>query len=331
MKREIQRFNNFIFNHKKIDSTETILIVGSPRSGTTWILEILGVSLGYTNIFEPLNPMWYPESYEAGFRSRTYVPINSTWKEGEDYLKKVFSGGIANLPIKDNAIADLLPGFSIKNVIRHYFAHKLLVKSVNMNRMLPWISDSFQLRKIFFIIRHPCATIASQLKSGLYGYRSDSPPYHDIFPTKKDVIAELSEIDDIDDATKMKLDNIKTPEEILAAIWCLDNYILLKKQRHPWEVVMYEKLIKNKEEIKRLFECIFEKNIPKSAYRQFNKPSAVTLKDDQQIVNKSDQQLSKWKTTLSGKQVENILKITSYFNMDFYNKQSEPDYDEINF
>ena len=78
-------------------------------------------------------------------------------------------------------------------------------------------------------------------------------------------------------------------------------------------------------------DCIDERNIPKSAFHRIEKPSVVTLKDDQQIIKKSDQQLSKWKKSLSEKQVERILKIMSYFGMDFYNVNIEPDYKKINF
>ncbi|MHA1190772.1 MAG: sulfotransferase [Promethearchaeota archaeon] len=333
MKGKIQRLNNLLFKSKKIEMKNTILVVGSPRSGTTWLMDILCTMPGYTYLFEPLNPIWYPESFKVGFRSRTYLKSESNWPEGENYLRKIFTGQVANLPIKDNPISDLLQDFSMKNFINHLFGTKLIVKSTNMNRMLPWIAKHFQLRCVFFIIRHPCATIASQLKSGLYGYRPEFPPYYDIFPTKNNILNELAELDDFNSNIINKLKNIKTMEEILAASWCLDNFIpLSQSQPYPWTTIIYEKLIKEGEkEIKRLFSKIGEKNIPKSAFYHLKKPTIVTLKEERKFITKSNQQLSKWKKYLTEKQIKNIIKIVSYFEIDYYTENTEPEYEKFNF
>jgi len=165
MKEKIQNINTRLTKNKKMDIKDTILIVGSPRSGTTLLMNIISTLPSYTYIFEPLNPIWFPESFKIGFQSRSYIQKDKNWEAGKDYLNKIFTAQIANLPIKDNPISDLLHGFSIKKIMRHLYGNKIVIKSTNMNRMLPWIVKNFQLRATFFIIRHPCATIASQIKS----------------------------------------------------------------------------------------------------------------------------------------------------------------------
>jgi len=320
MKEKIQNINTFLTKNKKMDIEDTILVVGSPRSGTTLLMDIISTLPGYTYIFEPLNPIWFPESFELGFRSRTYLQKDKKWKAGEEYLRKIFTAQITNLPIKDNPISDLLQGFSIKKMMSHLSGDKIIVKSTNMNRMLPWIVENFQLRSIFFIVRHPCATIASQLKSGLYGYRTTLKPYADVSPTKQNVIDEISEMNVFDSNLINKLKKIETKEEILAAVWCLDNYILTSQGKpYPWNLVFYEKLVKNgEEEIKQIFESINEKNIPRSSFSLLKKPTIVTLKEDRKTVKMPDQQLSKWKDYLTEKQIERIMKIVSYFDIDLY-------------
>jgi len=327
----IQNFNNILFTRKKINLKDTILIIGSPRSGTTWLMEIFTTLPGYTYLFEPLNPIWSPKSSEIGFRPRTYLSANTEWPEGEDFLKKTFCGEIAYLPIKDNLIDSIKPGLSFGNIIHYLFGNKLIVKSINMNRMLPWITKHFELRGIFFIVRHPCATIASQLKTGLCGYYSSSPPYLDIYPTKEIVLAEALEINDLDSSIINKINKIEKIEEILAVAWCLDNFIYLSQSKqNPWNLVIYEKLIKEGEnEINRLFKSIGIKDIPKSAIRILRKPSFVTMKEDQNYIKKPEKQLSKWKSYLSEKQIARILKIVSYFNIDFYSKDLYSSYEEF--
>jgi len=88
----IQCLDKTIFNNKKFDIKNTLVITGSPRSGTTWLMEILRVIPGYTSLFEPLNPIYFPESFETGFRSRTYLSPNKDWQIGQEYLRKNFTG-----------------------------------------------------------------------------------------------------------------------------------------------------------------------------------------------------------------------------------------------
>jgi len=329
--RAIQYINKKTYDAKKIDIKDTILIVGSPRSGTTWLMEILTTLPKYTYTFEPLNPIWCPSSFEAGFRSRTYIEPKGNWTEGEEFLRKTFTGQIANVPVKESLTISLLAGFSIKNTMRHLLGAKLIVKSVNMNRLLPWISEKFQLRGIFFIIRHPCAVVASQLKTGLCGYRSSNLPYVDVFPTQKEILDEASKINGFNPDRYNKLKKIKTKEEVLAASWCLDNYVpLSQKKPHPWSLVIYEKLVKDgANEISRLFNEIGEQKIPKAAVHNLKKPSMVIVKEEEKLIKKPVEQLSKWKKTLSEKQIESILKIVSEFGLDFYSNELEPDYARI--
>jgi hypothetical protein len=209
--------------------------------------------------------------------------------------------------------------------------NKLVVKSIGLSRLLPWISKRFELRGIYFIIRHPCAVVASQIKTGWCGYHLTSPPYSDIFPTRQQVLEEASEIEGLDQSLINKLEKIQTQDEILAAVWCLDNYVPLSFSKpHPWITVIYEKIkTMGEEEIIRLFNEIGMKDIPPSAFRNLNIPSMLTLRGENKIVKRAEKQLSKWKESLSKKQIERILKIVSDFGLDFYTENIEPDYDNI--
>lgn len=329
--RFFQCINKKIYTAKKIKIKDTILVVGSPRSGTTWLMDILAALPDYTYTFEPLNPIWSPGCFEVGFSSRTFIETDKSWPEGEDYLKKIFTGNISDIPIKDSLILSLITGFSIRNTMRQLFGNKLIVKSVNMNRMLPWIAKKFQLRKIFFIIRHPCAVIASQLKTGLCGYRSSNYPYKDIFPTQKNILDEASKITEFDNKLHNILKKKIKIEEILAISWCLDNYIPLSyKKPNKWSFIFYEKLVKDGEkEIINIFNEIGEHKIPDEAFYKLKKPSVVVVKKEKKFIKKPIEQLSKWKKTLSKTQIENILKIVSEFGLGFYSDEIEPNNDYI--
>jgi hypothetical protein len=338
----VQHVDKIIFNNKKFELKDTIVISGTPRSGTTWLMEILQVIPGYICLFEPLNPIYFPESIELGFKSRKYLPPNVDWKDGEEYFRKIFIGRLQ--PDKswlekgdytkknfNNLVSDFLGQLKPENFMHQLLGDKLIVKSVRLNRLLPWIAERFQMRSMIFIIRHPCAVVASRFKPGT-SLPTDISKYVKVsFPTKEEILNEASEINGLNKGLLDKLKRIKTQEELLAASWCLDNFIPLSYQKpYPWIVVSYEKLVKDGEkEINRIFNKIGEKHVPRSAFKHLKIPSVVTHKNDYKIVTNTDDQLSKWKKSLSKEQIENILSIVSDFGLDFYTKDLEPDYRRI--
>jgi hypothetical protein len=337
----IQHLDKIIFNSKKFEIKDTIVLTGSPRSGTTLLMEILGVIPGYKGLFEPLNPVYFPEAAKLGFQSRTYLPPNENWLKGEKYLRKIFTGDLVYdsswLEKGDYAkqnfnsiVSSYLDQLKPEKLMHQLLGNKLIVKFVRLNRMLPWVAERFQLHSMILIIRHPCAVVASRFKPGqklLPGVSPNVKP----FPTPKELFDEASKIEGLDNGLLNRLKEIKTREEIIATSWCLDNYVPLSSPKPcPWTVVIYERLIKDGEkEITRLFKEIGEKNIPRSAFRRLKIPSYVTQKNDHKIVTKVDVQLSKWKKSLSEKQIERILSIVSAFGLDFYTKDLEPDYGNI--
>jgi hypothetical protein len=316
-------FERIIFSGKKIDTKDAIFITGAPRSGTTWLMDIMMTIPDYTYVFEPIHPKLFPESFDVGFKSRTYLPINKNWRDGEEHLKKIFTGKTVSH----------LPEYSlqIEMIMHRLLGRKLIIKAIHMNRILPWLAKRFEFRGIFLIIRHPCAVINSQLKSGFYGYHNSSPPYEDIPPTIDNILEEASMINSLEPSILNKLRKIKTIEEILAAAWCLDYYVPLSMPKiHPWTTVIYEKLVTDGEnEIRRLFNELREKNIHPSAYKHLRKPSMKTLTSEIKNVVKVEEQLLKWKKSLSEKQIERILRVVSDFGLDFYTDKAEPDYEKI--
>ena len=123
----IQYIDYVILSHKKFNIRDTFFIVGTPRSGTTWLMEILGTIPGYTYLFEPLNPIRFPSgAFEIGFQSRTYLPVDTDWSKGKDYLKKVFTGHLPGPPPLPRPIT----------ILNRFLSDKLIVKSINLNRLL---------------------------------------------------------------------------------------------------------------------------------------------------------------------------------------------------
>lgn len=310
-----------LFDNKEIDIKDTILILGSPRSGTSWLMFIMAAIPDYTYLFEPLQPHRFPKSVETGFKSRTYIKPDINWPKGEDYLERVFTGKIVSKePIYE---------FKLEMIMSRFLSNKLIVKSVRMNRMLPWVVEKFPLKKTLFIIRHPCAVVASQIKTGWCGYHSSQPPYKDIFPKPKDIVKEASNIQGLRPEILNKLKKMNSLEETLAAAWCLDQYVPLSQPKsYPWTAMTYEHLVKNGiKAIKPLFEDLGEQKVPRSINKFLDLPADMVKRLKSGAISDRDKQLSKWKKNLSEKQIKKILKIVEIFDMDFYSEKIMPDLD----
>ena len=319
----LQNLDRLILKGKQIKIADILLIVGTPRSGTSWLMEVFENIRGYTYLFEPINPIFFPEIVSVGFQSRPYLPPDRSWMEGEEYLRKAFTGEI---------FSHLSPyWFNPRSMMHRLFSNKLIVKSVRLNRLLPWVVNRFTFRGIIFIIRHPCAVIASQCKTGFYGYHATNPPYINIPPCLDMILQEASRIDGLEKKILDRLKAIKTLEEVLAAAWCLDNYNPLSSTKpYPWITVIYEKIImQEKKEIHRIMRKIGIQKIPTSVIRYSKVPSMLTLEKERKMVKKAEIQLGKWKTFLTEKQIERILKVVSAFGFDFYNENIEPDYGQM--
>ncbi len=299
----------------KIDSKETIFISGVPRSGSTWVMELLETLPNYKTLFEPFHIDFFPEIKELDMTPNKYLDPHKTYPKIDDYLKRIISG-------KKNSKK---PHIHNSWIASRMLADKLIIKSVRTNRMLPHISKNFQLKQIYLLIRHPCAVINSQIEKWGTGYylKFNQPLPRDF------IIKEVLTIPDIKNNEKLvkKIKNINSSTELLALIWAVNYLIPLSyKKKINWHIISYEKLLlESKDELEKIFKKIGE-DIPEKALKRINKPSGTTSNNYKKDINT---QLSKWKIQLKDKQIKTILDIISWFGLDFYTEDISPDYEYL--
>lgn len=308
--------NRARFAMRNFDIKDTIVVSGSPRSGTTWVANIVSNLPGYSVLFEPLHPNWFLGVDGAGFKPRTYKSPHENWLEGENYLRQVLGGKVKTTSYRLEAASSVMAGF---------FSSKIVAKFIRANRLLPWMSTTFTLRDMILIIRHPCAVVASQLQSGIYGYVRNK---YDELPKRKDVLEEAQEIQYLDQSTLDYLEKIRTPEEILAATWCLDNLVPLSFPKpYPWILVSYEKLVREGvAQVQRIFNLLNTETPPKSIEKLRRLSHTAYDKGD---YFSGENHISKWKSYLSSEQTDNILKVVTQFGFDCSSEDLEPDYDKL--
>ena len=160
-KTTLHTIDKFIIN-KKVNIEDTIAIFGSPRSGTTWLMEILVRMEDYRTGFEPFQYKWFPAVSSLKINPRPFVNENQNNEPLKEYLNQIFTGQISSNDPKYRVDLN-----TIKNRIN---SKKIIVKFVRANRLIPWIKNNFDLKEIILIIRNPYSTIMSQVSTGRRGY-----------------------------------------------------------------------------------------------------------------------------------------------------------------
>lgn len=202
---------------RRLQLKDVYIITSSPRSGSTWLGNILSDMPKSMILFEPLHLVHVPESKKAGFDWRTYKEKEQEWEEGKWFFHKIFCGRCLN------------PWTTRETTLKKtLFAKRLIVKFVRANRLLPWIAHNFNLPLPILLLRHPCAVIASQLKSNDWNNiaKPSMPVFIDEYPSLKELFVTSNSV-----------------EEYLALAWCLDQFpAFMHPKPYPWQVITYEEL-----------------------------------------------------------------------------------------
>ena len=319
------------------DVNNTIVIAGTGRSGTTWLMEILNTIPRTCMIWEPLDLRSIPELYNliqsmrlsSLISKRTYgleisrlkstriselswlknsgiwsinMESGDDWTELEDYLEMVLTGQVLNL--HTTLMTRLI------DIIK---SNRLIVKFCRANRLLKWMTERFSISSVL-LIRHPCAVVASQMRHGAWDDRR--------YPMIDQMILEkhpgLFEI----------VNSVQTREEALAVDWCIDYAVPLAAEKpHPWILVTYEKLVREGEkELQRLFNAI-EVDMSSEAVKHLSIPSETSISSS--AISRGVDPLAGWTTYLTNEQVNRVLNIVSQFGLHFYDRKLEPDYDAL--
>jgi hypothetical protein len=134
------------------------VVLGFGRSGTTWISDIISKSTGGLILFEPLHPCVAPlaETFAYSYGDQS----GRLGAHLDDLLnKRIREKWLLrnHIPVSLDEVSDYLVDMVWEECAPLGF------KEIRANFLIRWLVDNLGA-KIVFVVRHPCATIASILR-----------------------------------------------------------------------------------------------------------------------------------------------------------------------
>ncbi|MCP4373896.1 MAG: hypothetical protein GY797_38205 [Deltaproteobacteria bacterium] len=283
-----------------------ILILSSPRSGSTWLMETFYAVPGTKYIYEPLARHTLNRLSLIGLPKRLRY-ANLTESEGnlmKEYLRRVDKMnlcGLTNIFSKDY----------------DFFTNRRVIKIIRANALVEWFAHELEVH-VVYIIRHPIPQSLSCIQRG-----------------KSKIGCWISEYMDNDEYVKQninkrlerfikKIQGTGSDFEKFVTEWCLANLIALKNMNNnKWCIITYEELVlRYKDVINMLFkEFDIEAGKPLSLKKVI--PSKTSDSSDgktREEIIKGETRflLEKWKKNISEQQENNVFNILQEFEIDAY-------------
>jgi len=272
--------------------SNTLIVAGSGRSGTTWLGNIIAGD-EYRIIFEPFDFRHVPEAVGLGLRP--YFNADGDYPQWRPFIKKVLSGNIENEWV-DRDRPRLNPSKKPKGI---------LIKEIRANGLLAWLNRNYGCR-IVYIMRHPCAVIASRMKlkweTHIDAFLCQPELMHDLLYKYEDVMK-----------------NAVTDAEKHAVMWCVENVVPLNQLSKQQAVFChYEALVIDPEkEVRRILNLLdidFSESRKKATGEIVLPGWAEQTRGTASGLNN----LNKWKDCLSDDEKRKISSVLGAFGIDLY-------------
>jgi hypothetical protein len=286
--------------------SDSIILAGSGRSGTTWLGDLISVIAKAQQIFEPLaphqNPIvreltgWDSPPSDGSYIRAFYLPENDSSPRWKALWQKILMGQYRTYWTDADR--------------QFFFPDRYLIKEVWGNLMLGYMYKNFQPR-IIHLIRHPCAVIASRMAVPWYA--------------NVDHILKQEEL--VETYLRPWVGMIEKEKDLVGAHavwWAVENLVAYKQlASYPHQFIFYEETVVSPARIGHQLSVWLGKGELKVDLEKISqKPSRMTQQGRKNIAQ-SDV-LSKWKRSLSTKDQSRIIRWAHNLGLDWYDLDPMP-------
>ncbi|MBZ8182196.1 sulfotransferase family protein [Oscillatoria salina] len=280
-----------------------ILVVGLPRTGTTWIASVLNTAAGIEYFHEPFNPINIHQSashLRQAMMMRKYLAWEDEDEEFARYCRATFAG---ELP--DNGYLYNYLGWIYKQFPQWH--GRVLIKDVHCYLTLNWLKRQVN-PLIVIVLRHPCAVAASWFR--LYGKVS----------TFERSLFQPKLLDDYLQSFIPLLEQTQGFWQRIGAFWGASYYVMLQQQaQHPdWIVIQHEDFCRDPMmQYRQLFQKL-QLNWTVATSEILEVSTRKSSKDPYVPLRISAQEPQKWEKELEPQQIAQVMEFANSFGIQFY-------------
>lgn len=307
-----------------IDPSDTLLVTGFWRSGTTWLQQTLSRLQRARSVFEPLHPSL--ETYKYAVRNlnlpqypaldlNQYMPYRGRGKleESSDLRTHIHRGLVGALPglhvrIARHGEQSQTRIGGVVERMRDSFQHKIVTKMVRGHFLIPEVQRLFD-PVIIHIRRDPRAVIASMKRQGWFQEWASSLSLKEQLIRPGDGREEFLE----SWHEEIRRADQKSISARWAAYWAVVEHFVDELSTHPRrECLRYEQLVRCQEGY--LGEKIRPFVRQKPERRHLQGASPTTTEDRRN--SPEEARLHGWKENLTPGQIEEIESVVATFEME---------------
>ncbi|KXS47546.1 MULTISPECIES: sulfotransferase [Halanaerobium] len=295
-----------LFNEHNKSDKKDVSIFSTPRSGSTWLMEIINSQDNFKYINEPLHTN----------RHKGYLTdIDANWSEiysssdRQDKFLKYFESILNDeLFVGQQKFKDILNGKF------DYKTNRRVFKILRAKDLINKFENEFDI-KIVFLLRHPIPVALSLVRE-----KMEDRVKH--YLENEVYLKKFFNQEEIKYAEQLYQHGSEFEKRILQ--WCLENNPpLTSLNNKEWIVISYEDLVVNEEEtLLKLYKQLDLNDLDKM-FEQTKKPSRTTAsKNSKKLINKRNKEsiIKKWEKEISLSQKEKAFEILDKFNLDIYIK-----------
>ncbi len=272
-----------------------LVILGSARSGTSWLSEMMALQHRYRMLFEPEHEY---NTVKGKLICDRFLFNNEASANIEIYFKRIFSNQVDS---------DWIAQLSNRKWKRHlwpFIPKKYIIKFVRCNLAAEYISDEFGI-PILFIIRNPYDVVASQS-------RVKFPWLYDLsWFQKQHVLCDLIKTTyGYDLCEELPVSDF----EKLCLRWCIENSVPFLSKKQNFEFLKYEDVKGNIEVYLNLCKTYHLEPLL-NIHEVFKQPSSKTHRNSEIITGKVPT------LKLSSKEFVILNYYLDIFRIDFYERE----------
>lgn len=299
-----KRFVNSYLNHHEPGNKNDIVILSSPRSGSTWLMELFYVEPGVKYIYEPLGKKIL--DYNG------FLPINTRWYwiNLSDKEKEV----LAEYFLGDKEISHFGPRNPLDKFY-NFFTDRRVIKIIRANSLIKWFAREFDY-EVIYLVRHPLAQVISAIQRG------HTPAGRQFLDNSWFVENYLGP--DLREYGMRILDNGSKREKFVLE-WCLDNIIPLEEMKNTDEflTVTYEELVLETEKFIDWFSSAYDLEAKDEMMEKVTSPSKTSDSSNSETrekIQSGDNMylVKKWQSEYSKEEIKELFEIVEKFGISAY-------------